>query len=627
MNSFRRLVLSGVLVLPALLAAQNAAPPGEPLIATDPGAYRLTTTQGNEGAAKLAVVDATGPGFARALHVEVERDLTPAWAAEVRTPFTRAVEQGDVALLRFFARALSSADETGGGLLRIAVQLNGPPHTQSLETTMSVGPEWREYNLPFAFVRAHAAGEGELSFGLGFKRQVIEVGGIELRHYGKGVALADLPKTRFTYAGREVDAPWRQQALQRIEQIRKSTFVIEIRDAAGQPAAGARVRVEQVRSAFEFGTAVQLSRLVAAPLEGRDLSLIFPGRVLGHDEIREIDTNNRLYREKFLELFNAASPENDLKWPMWEGNVAGRYNRQDTMAGLQWLKEQNIPTRGHVLVWPGWRNLPESIRQLHREKKDAEIRPRVIRHIEDITAATKGLLTEWDVLNEPYDNHDLMGLFGPEVMVDWFKAAEAGAAGARLYLNDYANHDLVANKAHCENFFRTAKFLLDKGAPLGGLGLQAHIGDEPNPPERVLATLEVYATLKLPVRFTEFDIDTEDEELQADYMRDFLILAYSHPSVIGVQQWGFWEGAHWRPRSALLRRDWSEKPAAKVYRALVLNQWRTRLQGAVGATAKVGGKGFHGDYKVTVEHGDKRVEQTFSLKPEERRTVVMVTLP
>lgn len=595
-------------------------------MSSDPGAFRMTYTQGNEGAATLKVVDVSGPGFTRALHLESTRDITPAWGADVRSALTRAVEAGDVALLRFHARSLSSADETGAGMLRLAVQQASAPYVQSLETSMSIGPEWREYNLPFTFRQAHAAGAAELTFGIGFKRQTVEIGGIEIRHYGKSVALADLPRTRFTYAGREPGAAWRQAAIERIEKIRKSTFVIEIRDAAGQPAAGAKVRVEQVSSAFQFGTAVQLRRLVAAPLEGRDQSLNDGGRVLGHDEIRAIDTDNRLYREKFLELFNAAGPENDLKWPAWEGDFGPNYSREQTIAGLRWLQERNIPTRGHVLVWPGWRNLPESIRKLHREKKDAEIPARVKAHIAEITAATKDLLTEWDVLNEPYDNHDLMGLFGPDIMVDWFKAAQAGAPGAVLYLNDYANHDLVADKAHCENFFRTAKFLLEKGAPLTGLGLQAHIGNEPNPPERVLATLDVYATLKLPIRFTEFDINTEDEELQADYTRDFLILAYSHPSVVGVQHWGFWERAHWRPRAALFRADWSEKPAAKAYRALVLNTWRTRVQGQAGATAKVGGRGFHGNYKVTVEHNGKLAEATFTLRPEEPRTVVKVTL-
>jgi GH35 family endo-1,4-beta-xylanase len=326
-------------------------------------------------------------------------------------------------------------------------------------------------------------------------------------------------------------------------------------------------------------------------------------------------------------LFNAASPENDLKWQAWSGEWKG-YDPKQTLQALAWLKERGVPTRGHVLVWPGWKNLPESVRKLKGSKQEqAKIPALVLKHIADITGATRGALQEWDVLNEPFDNRDLMGLFGADIMVEWFKAAAAGAPGVPLYLNDYSNHDIVADKAHCAEFFKVAKFLQTKGAPLGGLGLQGHIGAQPNAPEQVLATLETYASFKLPIRITEFDIDTDDEQLQADYTRDFLILAYSHPAVVGVQHWGFWAKAHWRPRGALLRADWSEKPAAAAYRALVLNQWRTKLQGKAGATGKVAGDGFHGDYLVTVELDGRRAEQRFSLRPEEAKTVVTVTFP
>jgi len=339
--------------------------------------------------------------------------------------------------------------------------------------------------------------------------------------------------------------------------------------------------------------------------------------------------DNRIYREKALALFNAASPENDLKWPVWNGEWPGAYDRTQSLAALRWLRENNFHVRGHVLVWPGWKNLPRSIGALKDGKKNqAKIPPLVLSHIADITAATREWVQEWDVLNEPYDNHDLMAMFGSDIMVDWFKAAQAGAApGAPLYLNDYSNHDLVADKAHCADFFKVAKFLQAKGAPLGGLGLQGHISAQPNPPERVLAALEAYAEFKLPIRITEFDIDTDDEQLQADYTRDFLILAYSHPSVVGVQHWGFWARAHWRPRGALFRADWSEKPAAKAYQDLVLRQWRTKLQGKAGASGKVSGRGFHGDYVVTVEQDGKRAEATFTLRPDEARTTVAVVLP
>lgn len=598
--------------LAAALAADAPATPGA-VVAVPAGgtallgaglpAFSYSATQGNEMAAKFAPIDVAGPGFKQALRAEVTRDLSPPWAVEARVPLARSVKAGDVALVRFFARALASADETGSGQVRVVVQQAGPDYKKSLESTVTMRNEWQEFLLPFAFSDSYASGGAELSFGFGFKRQTIEIGGVEVLNFEDRVAKSALPRTRFSYPGREAEAPWRAEALARIEQVRKSNFLIQVKDAAGAPVPGYSIKVEQRRSAFHFGTALQFARLV------------------------QDSPDNAVYRAKTLELFNAASPENDLKWAAWNGEWKGNFSREQSLAALRWLRGNGFHVRGHVLVWPGWKNLPESIRALKGTRAQKEIPERVLKHIADITTATRDYVQEWDVLNEPYDNRDLMGIFGNDIMVSWFKAARAGAApDAPLYLNDYANHDLVADKPHCLEFFRVAKFLVEKGAPLGGLGLQGHFGAQPSAPVNVLATLDVYAELKLPIRFTEFDVDTDDEQLQADFTRDFLILAYSHPSVVGVQHWGFWERAHWRPRGALFRADWSEKPAAKVYRDLVLNQWRTKLQGKAGKNGKVAGRGFHGEYVVTVEKDGLRAERVFALTPGEAKTTVEITL-
>lgn len=587
-------------------APTDIPPGGEAMLADDTlEGFAASAGQENANAISLTRVEVRNAPFARALRIETRRDLSPAWAVEVRRSLDRPARRGDTALLRFRARRIASTDETGLGQIRAVVQRAGPNYRKSVENTVSVGAEWQEFLLPFVFSEDYAKFGAEVSFGFGFKRQTVEIGGIELLHFGNRVPPSALPRTRFTYAGREPDAAWRREALARIEQVRKSGFLIEVRDAAGAPVPGARVRVEQTRSLFHFGSALQFARLV------------------------QDSPDNRIYREKALALFNAASPENDLKWPAWDGDWKGTFSREQSIAALRWLRENGFHVRGHVLVWPSWKNLPKSVTALKDGKANqARIPSLVLQHIADITGATREWVQEWDVLNEPYTNHDLMAIFGPDIMVEWFKAARAGAApGAPLYLNDYSNHDLVADRPHCLDFVKVAKFLLAKGAPLGGLGLQGHIGAQPNPPERVLATLDVYADLRLPIRFTEFDIDTDDEQLQADYLRDFLILAYSHPSVVGVQHWGFWERAHWRPRAALFRADWSPKPAALACEELVLRQWRTKLKGQSGASGKVGGRGFHGNYQVTVELDGRRAEKEFTLRPDEARTTVQVTLP
>lgn len=173
-----------------------------------------------------------------------------------------------------------------------------------------------------------------------------------------------------------------------------------------------------------------------------------------------------------------------------------------------------------------------------------------------------------------------------------------------------------------------AKFLQAKGAPLGGLGLQGHIGTQPNAPVHVLATLDAYAGLKLPiVSPNSISIPTTKSCRRTTRARTFRF----SPTVI--RRWWACSTGDFGPRRTgahagrCCAPTGRQKPAAAAYRALVLKQWRTKLQGKAGATGKVGGDGFHGDYVVTVERDGRRAEQRFTLRAEEAKTVVKVALP
>lgn len=601
---FLSLLLCALTALP--LAAQTSLPPGEPLFA-DQGIAQLglQTFPGAADAIAVRTVAADGPGFTAALRVETLRNVNPPFALQLRGANNSPLKEGDTGLIRFFARTISSEDENGTGRIGVGVRHGSGPGRGSINTAFSPPRDtWEEFLVPFRCARDYARLEAITSFYFGYRRQVIEIGGVEAYAYGKSIALADLPRTRFTYGGREADAAWRAGALARIEQTRKGDATVRVVDAAGRAVSGATVRLDQTNSAFEWGTALAFQRLI------------------------EDTPDNLIYRERALELFNAASPENDLKWPAWIGEFGtGTFNREQSLAGLRWLREHHLPTRGHVLVWPGWNNLPPSIRDLRGTPRQDEIPGLVLDHIRDIGAATREYLVEFDVLNEPYTNHDLMDIFGREIMVDWFKTAREAMPGVALYFNDFSNHDATTDREHVQHFEDTTRFLLEHGAPVDGLGLQAHIGGQPNAIANVLAVLDRYWNeFNLPIRITEFDIQTDDEELQADYTRDFLTLLFSHPAVVGVQHWGFWENAHWRPNAAMFRADWSEKPNAGVYRSLVLEQWRTHETATTDIEGRLTTRGFLGDYTITVEHDGKRIEQPATLRAGDTPTVIDIVV-
>lgn len=531
----------------------------------------------------------TSDGASGAWNVVIGEQARDPWAAQLKTPLKAEVRKDERGLVLLRGRAVATSHESGQAQFRLVVADREKPFPRIATGQYSLDAEWREIALPFVFGRDYAGGKIDVFVDLGYGRQTVELAGLRVMRFGPETELARLPRTRPTYAGHEADAVWRTEALARIERIRKGELRIEVTDADGRPVPGAEVRAELRSHAFGFGTVVNV------------------------DVLSKATPDTDRYRAKTLELFNAASFENAFKWANWEGEGKPADYRARTMRELAWLRENGIEVRGHVMVWPGWRFLPESIKALKAEPE--KIRERAAAHIREIASATKGQVTEWDVLNEPVSNHDLMDLLGRGVMVDWFKEAAEALPGVPLYLNDWGNHDARVNPGTVAAFEEVVRFLREKGAPLHGLGLQCHIGGVLNAPADLLATLDRYEkNFGLPVRITEFDVNVDDEEIQADYTRDFMIAIFSHPSVVGVQQWGFWEGRHWQPKAALYRKDWTEKPNGTAYRKLVKETWHTDETGKTDERGAWSTRGFYGRYEITVTAGGK--EQRVIVKHE-----------
>jgi len=265
---------------------------------------------------------------------------------------------------------------------------------------------------------------------------------------------------------------------------------------------------------------------------------------------------------------------------------------------VSWLRERNIAIRGHCLVWPSWRWLPRDLRNY--ENDPAELRRRAAAHITELVSHFKGQLIHWDVINEPYNNHDLMDILGTEVMIDWFRLARQADPQCKLFLNDY--EILCAggtNRQHQDHFYNAIRYLIDNGAPIDGIGIQSHFGLDVTPPAHMLKILDRFSEFGLPIESTELSINISDRELQADFMRDYLTAVFSHPNVQGIMLWGFWEGRHWRPDAALFDSNWQLRPHGKVWIDLVHGQWKTDVTTTTDRSGQALVRGFCGEYEVS----------------------------
>jgi endo-1,4-beta-xylanase len=491
------------------------------------------------------------------------------WSRGISINSISPVAAGDLLVIRFWARSGNSA----AAATRFMIERSGEPYNKLISFPIRVGEQWREFHRV-------CRGESHLSGGLnavfyqGYEPQVLEITGLSVMNYGQNVSAEGLGIVTDTYEGREPDAPWRAAAAARIDQHRKANLTVEVRDSAGRPVSGARIRARMQRHSFGFGSAVAAELLVGT------------------------SADSARYREIVASLYNKVVFENDLKWTEWAWeNVS---TRPRTFQALQWLLERGISVRGHCLVWPGWSNMPPDVRHL----TDQALRKRIHDHVLGIAGHPQLLgLEEWDVINEPYSNHDVMDRLGKEETGTWFELAHQANPGAGLYINDY--NILAAEGAdlrHQDYYYRTIDYLKNTlGAPIHGIGMQSHFSGQLTPPERVFEILERFSGLGLILQITEFDINIDNEALQADYLRDFMTVVFSHPAVNAIVMWGFWEGRHWLPKGALYRMDWTPKPHGLVWENLVFSEWWTDQELLTDSEGKVDLRGFKGDYRVTVE--------------------------
>ncbi len=465
----------------------------------------------------------------------------------------------------------------------------GFPAQPALNAAARAGTTWKQIQFPFALTRAYNKGEAELYFTLGLREQTLQIGGIELVDYGTTKKVSDVPYTKLGYPGNEPDAAWRKTAEAQIEKLRKGDLTVLVKDKAGKPVRNAEVSVRMQKHAFPFGTAVS--------------GAAFSG-------VRITPENLAIYKQHIPELFNFSVMENENKWPQW----ANEASRPATIATMDWLREKGLQVRGHNLVWPSWNNT--NVKAAQDAKNDpAALAKVILDHIAETTAALSGRVVNWDVLNEPFTNHDFMDILGRHAMVDWFKAAREGDPKSKLYINDFAILT-GEDKAHQDDYAATIQYLIDQGAPLDGIGLQSHFSARVTPIDELLKRLDRFAAFGKDLEITEFDIDTADEATQADYTRDFMTIAFSNPSVKAFVMWGFWEGAHWRPNGAMFRRDWSLKPNGEVYKDLVLKKWWTNTDGKTSAQGTYATRGFLGDYEISVKVAGKTKTQRVTLAHE-----------
>ena len=400
--------------------------------------------------------------------------------------------------------------------------------------------------------------------------------------------------------GAEADALTAQEVLEgaptRIREHRMGDLTVQVLRPDGQPAAGAKVRIEQERHAFLFGCNV--FRLNRAP----DAEV------------------NRRYAERFAELLNFATLP--FYWAGFE-RAAGRPNHDGLDAMAAWCADHQIVTKGHPLVWnhpasvPGW--LPADLGEVRR-LSDARVTDLVTRY--------RGRIDCWDVVNEAADPfrfaNKLSEMYRRDglmtVVRESFRLARAANPQATLLINDYQLES---------RFVRVIEELVDdRGRRLyDAIGIQTHQHGGAMPVDRLWAACDRYARFGVPLHFTEATIlsggklatggiDFESREAQfeetnpagearqAEAVVRFYTTLFSHPAVEAITWWDFSDDGAWlRAPAGLIRRDGTPKPAYDELLRRIKGEWWTKATVTTDAAGRATLRVFAGEHRVTSEDG------------------------
>lgn len=544
---------------------------------------------------------ATDQAFSQKVRISVNSAGANQWDAGYGLQNIAQVGNNSACLLVIWLRT-----EGGNGQVSLFAE-NSANFEKEIYLTLDLSTEWTQYLVPFDAEQTYTPGDLTIGLHLAWMPQVVEIGGLAVLDYGTDLTVDDLPNqtNNNQYGGWEPNAPWRAEAADRIEQIRKANLTIRVETVDGTPIPNAAVSVEMLKHQYAFGTAV--------------VSRLFAGN----------NSQNATYESKLLNLdgeghgFNWVVFENALKWPGWEQNWIT--SKPETANAVQWLRDHDIKIRGHNLVWPGWSNLPPDIQA--NQNNITYIKERINDHMEEIITypGIEGNIAEWDVLNEITSNRDLEFAFqgqpgyptGREIYPEIFEKLAELDPNTKTYINDYVAISQANTGGGLYDLKKQfAQEIIDAGVQLDGIGFQGHIGGFPTSIYDVYDILEdFYNTFGTTAKITEYDTnEAVSDELAATYLRDFLTIVFSHVSTDGFLMWGFWDGAHWHNNAPMFYQDWTLKPAGATFIDMVYNEWWTEEEGITNANGEFDVRGFKGTYQVTIDCGDEVLTDTVELR-------------
>lgn len=550
---------------------------------------------GGQGGWEVAEIDDETVEFDKVLRIESKYPNTTntgAYIIKSVVPMDENVDPLDKYLISFKIRLVEGGNvDTGLGKIYLQIEeAKRQTWKKSVASNIEFGDKWiTVYELATGI-------EGADSIGIrpSFNKQIVEIGGFTIKKLDRDADTSMFEKEPFPNLVKpqmSKDAPWRKEALERIEQIRKGDFKVVVKDKNGNPIENADVRFDMFEHEFKWGAV--LDSASANPDDG--------GLV-------------KEYMETLEENFNSTGCGNYQKLGFVDANATSARRVLDD-AYSRGIKS----ARGHAIWMPSIRSGHERPYRFfgpfaEQNLETAEFEKYMKEHIKTVVEQMPEIY-EWDVTNENTNRRAYASRYGGYNLIkkvyEWCR--EIFPEGM----------DIV----HCDNqvgnelYWEQLDFLQKENVDYDGIATQGHsyVQDEYDAediyrPTKVLQYYDRWAyEYEKKFSVTEQTFYCDNQEDQADFARDRLIAVFSHPAAHALHLFWYTDnftGAKTEAGCAMLYdREFNKKLGWYQWADLIYNKWWTR--NAMTTTDEAGKgqvRGFYGDYDVTVIIDGKEVK-------------------
>lgn len=351
------------------------------------------------------------------------------------------------------------------------------------------------------------------------------------------------------------------------------------------------------------------------------------------DEL-ESDEKNELYKKYYAQIFNSATlpfywcdiePEKGKL--RFAKNSPKIYRRPAPDLLLEYCQKHSITPKAHCLNYgtftPKW--VPGTVAENKRALEE---------RFATLAEHYKDKINFWEVTNETFwdpkdPTFDNFPFYLEPDLIEWsFEMARKYFPSHKLAINESNRWIWEKTSFYFDRspYFMQIQRALSKGAKIDSIGMQYHMfyrkEDAVNKsipfydPEWIYDILDTYWKLQIPIHISEVTIPAysnskEDEDIQAEIIKNLYRLWFSHPALEGILYWNLIDGYAYGTKQGdmsagenyyyggLLRYDCTPKKSYQVIQDLFTKEWTTNLEIETNNDGKAFMKGFYGDYQIT----------------------------